>query len=85
MKKTLLGILFALFLFPVFAENVPADILAQLGTNAYKQRCPATMEVTLKNMEFLTQDGDTLMALLHFQNGGFLLISADDATIPVLG
>ena len=85
MKKNLLGILFALFLFPLFAENVPADILAQLGTNAYRQRCPVATEVTLKNIEFLTQDGDTLMALLHFQNGGFLLMSADDAAIPVLG
>lgn len=85
MKKALLGILFALFLLSTYAEKVPADILAQLGTNAYQQRCPANVEVTLKNMEFLTQDGDTLMALLHFQNGGFLLISADDAAIPVLG
>lgn len=85
MKQTLLGVLFVLFLFPIFAENVPADLLAQLGTNAYQQRCPAGVEVTLKNMEFLTQDSDTLMALLHFQDGGFLLMSADDATIPVLG
>ena len=85
MKKTLLGVLFALFLFPVFAANVPSSILAQLGTNAYKQRCSVATEVTLKNIEFLTQNGDTLMALLHFQNGGFLLMSADDATIPVLG
>lgn len=85
MKKTLLSVLFALILFPIFAEKVPADMLAQLGTNAYQQRCPTGVEVTLKNMEFLTQDGDTLMALLHFQNGGFLLMSADDATIPVLG
>ena len=85
MKKTLLGVLFACFLFPIFAENVPAGMLAQLGTNAYQQRCPTTMEVTLKSMDFFTQDGDTLMALLHFQNGGFLLMSADDAAIPVLG
>ena len=85
MKKTLFGILFALFLFPLLAENVPAGILAQLGTNAYKQRCSVATEVTLKNIEFLTQDGDTLMAILHFQNGGFLLMSADDAAMPVLG
>lgn len=85
MKKTLFGVLFALFLFPAFAGNVPAGILAQFGTNAYQQRCPANVEVSLKHIEFLTQDGDTLMALLHFQNGGFLLMSADDAAIPVLG
>ena len=85
MRKTLLGVLCAFFLCPIFAEKIPADILARLGTNAYRQRCPASMEVSLKNIDFLTQDGDTLMALLHFQNGGFLLISADDAAIPVLG
>lgn len=85
MKKPVLTLLFALFLLPLFAENVPADIIAQLGTNAYQQRCPAGTEVTLKSIDFLTQDGDTLMALLHFQNGGFLLMSTEDAAIPVLG
>ena len=85
MKKTLLGIIFALFLVPLFAENVPASQLVPLGVNAYQQRCPASIEVSLKNVDFITEDSDTLMALLHFQNGGFMLISADDAAIPVLG
>lgn len=85
MKKTLLGILFAFFLCPIFAESVPAGILVHLGTNAYQQRCPIGTEVALKSIDFLTQDGDTLMALLHFQNGGFLLMSADDAVYPILG
>ncbi|MBR0078626.1 MAG: C10 family peptidase [Bacteroidales bacterium] len=85
MKKPVLTLLCALFLLPLFAENVPAGIIAQLGTNAYQQRCPAGTEVTLKNIDFLTQDGDTLMALLHFQNGGFLLMSTEDAAIPILG
>lgn len=85
MKRSLLSLLLALFFIPLFGGNVPAGILAQLGVNAYQQRCPAGTEATLKNMEFMTQDGDTLMALLHFQNGGFLLMSADDAAIPVLG
>ncbi len=85
MKKTFLGIILALFLFPIFAENIPTGQLVSLGVNAYKQSCSIGTEVALKNVEFLTEEGDTLMALLHFQNGGFLLISADNATLPILG
>lgn len=85
MKKTFLGIVFALFLFPLFAEKVPTDQLVAMGINAYQQRCDASTEVLLKNVEFLTEDSDTLMALLHFQNGGFLLMSADNAALPILG
>ena len=85
MKKTFLGIVFALFLFPLFGENIPTDQLVSLGINAYQQRCTMGTEAVLKNVDFLAEDGDTLMALLHFQNGGFLLMSADNATLPILG
>ena len=85
MRNTFLSIVFILFLFPLFAENIPSDQLVPMGVNAYRQRCPVGTEAVLKNVDFLTEDGDTLMALLHFQNGGFLLISADNAAFPVLG
>ena len=85
MKKLFWAILCFFFLFPLFAEKVPADQLISLGINAYQQRCAINTEVILKDVDFLTQDGDTVMVLLHFQNGGFLLMSADDAAIPVLG
>ncbi len=85
MKKGFLCIVLSLFLLPLFAEKVPAGVLAQLGTNAYQQRCPAGTEVALKNIDFITHEGDTLMALLHFNNGGFLLMSAEDAALPILG
>ena len=39
----------------------------------------------MKHIEFLTHEGDTLMALLHFNNGGFLLMSTEDAAFPILG
>ena len=85
MRRILVCIALSLFLFPLFAEKVPAEAVAQLGTTAYKQRCPAATEVALKHIEFLTHEGDTLMALLHFNNGGFLLMSTEDATFPILG
>ena len=85
MRRILVCIALSLFLFPLFAEKVPAEAVAQLGTTAYKQRCPAATEVALKHIEFLTHEGDTLMALLHFNNGGFLLMSTEDAAFPILG
>lgn len=85
MKKTILVLLLSFVLFPVIAEKIPSEAIVQLGINAYKQHCSVGTEVTLKDIDFITKEGDTLMALLHFQNGGFLLMSTDDATIPVLG
>lgn len=69
----------------VSAQNVPAEMLIRLGTVAYQQRTPNEMLLTVKHTDFLTDNGDTLMALLHFDNGGFILMSAEAAVTPVLG
>lgn len=84
MKKLLIPfIIFALLPLSIFAEGVPAERVIHLGCNAFQQR---TQQVAVvKGVDFLTEDSDTLMAILHFQNGGFLIMAADDAFSPVIG
>ena len=51
--------------------------------DAFQQR---TQQVAVvKTVDFLTEGSDTLMAILHFQNGGFLIMATDDAFSPVVG
>ena len=84
MKKLLLPlIILALLPLSIFAEGVPASRVIHLGCNAFQQR---THQVAIvKDVDFLTEGSDTLMAILHFQNGGFLIMAADDAFSPVIG
>lgn len=83
MKKVLLSALLACLLpLAIFAEGIPAERLIQLGTNAFQQR--AHHPAIVKTTDFLVEEGDTLVAILNFQNGGFIIMSADDAIAPVL-
>lgn len=84
MKKILLSLILGCVLpLAIFAEGIPAERLIQLGTNAFQQR--AHQPATVKTVDFLVEEGDTLVAILNFQNGGFIIMAADDAFAPVIG
>lgn len=84
MKKHIL-FLFMVCLLPwfVFAEGIPANRIIELGTNAFQQRSHQT--ASAKSVDFLTEGTDTLVAVLHFENGGFIIMATDDAFWPVIG
>ncbi|MBP5557327.1 MAG: C10 family peptidase [Bacteroidales bacterium] len=83
MKKFLLSLIIsALLPLSIFAEGVPASRVIQLGCNAFQQR--SHQVTTVKDVDFLTEGSDTLMAILHFLNGGFIIMAADDAFSPVV-
>ncbi len=86
MKKILSLVLLALCLIPcgLRAEGIPAEQLVRLGVTAYQQRSYSTTDPVVKRTDFFVENGDTLLAVLSFQNGGFIVMSADDACAPVL-
>lgn len=85
MKKTIfLFVTMLLSVVGVFAENVPTDRLIELGINAFSQRTGSVTPV-VESTSFWVEDGDTVMIALNFQNGGFIILSTDDAAIPVIG
>lgn len=61
--------------------------LVTLGTRAFQQKascvCPQAASYSLRNCEYLRDGGNVYAAVLHF-NQGFLILSAEDAVMPVL-
>lgn len=83
------NLLFILILMPLLlpAKTLTQSELKTLGVRAFKQKaqnlCPEAAHYNLKDCEFLTSGGVIDMAVLHFESG-FLIMSAEDAVMPVL-
>lgn len=83
------NLLMILVLIPMVlsANTLTKDEMKTLGTRAFQQKAqfihPEATQYNLKSCEFLSQDGDIALAILHF-DAGFLILSAEDAVIPVL-
>lgn len=78
-----------LILIPVMmsARTLTKNEMTTLGTRAFQQKaqqiCPEAASYSLKDCEYLRNGGEISMAVLHFDHG-FLLLSAEDAVMPVL-
>lgn len=78
-----------LILIPVMmsARTLTKNEMTTLGTRAFQQKaqqiCPEAASYSLKDCEYLRDGGEISMAVLHFDHG-FLLLSAEDAVMPVL-
>lgn len=78
-----------LILIPVMmsARTLTKNEMTTLGTRAFQQKaqqiCPEATSYSLKDCEYLRNGGEISMAVLHFDHG-FLLLSAEDAVMPVL-
>ncbi|MBO4489538.1 MAG: C10 family peptidase [Bacteroidales bacterium] len=89
-KTFLSALLLLLFLVP-FAESsanpIPKDQLVSLGQEAFRQKLcaiqPQTSLPEVKSYFFIEEGGETYMAVLNFGKG-FIIMAADDASIPVL-
>lgn len=91
-KKTpmnLKKLLLALFLIPLMlsAKTLSKSELKELGLRAFQQKamsmCPQAENPILKDCDFISEGGAVCMAVLHFEQG-FLVLSAEDAVMPVL-
>src|SRR5574344_39334 len=82
------GVLFLIAIiispFSMFSVGITSSQLIQYGANAFQQRSHRS-EVLIQKLDFIVEEDDTLIAVFNFENGGFLLLSADDAAIPVIG
>lgn len=84
--KNLLMIL-ALIPMVLSANTLTKNEMKTLGTRAFQQKAqfirPEAAQYQLKSCDFLSQDGEVALAILHF-DAGFLILSAEDAVIPIL-
>ncbi len=84
MKKIgLILILIAIFCVNSFAGKVPVQQAIDMGINAFHQRVLSS-SIEVKNIDYCVEAGDTLMVVLNFAEGGFLIIGTEDAFEPVL-
>lgn len=68
-------------------KSLTKSELVKLGTRAFQQKAsgiyPQALSYSLRNCEYLRDGGDIYAAVLHFDHG-FLILSAEDAVMPVL-
>jgi len=80
--KRFIGLLILLCLsFSLFAAPVSGKRLLSFAENAFRQKNVCEQEI--KDCHFVTEGTDTLLLVVNFSKG-FIVISADDAVIPVL-
>ena len=92
-KKTLLTILSFLPLYTTYAERVPIDQALEAATNFSKQisglqlRSSQYMQLAYTAKSELRFGGDNTYFYVFNRgnNNGFIIISGDDRTLPVLG
>ena len=65
----------------LLAEPVGGKKLVSAAENAFRQKCACEQEI--KDCHFMTDGSDTLLLIVNFSKG-FIVVSADDAVIPVL-
>lgn len=84
--------LFSLFIilcvtFIAQANPIPKDKMIALGKEAFRRKAmdidPNQVGSTLKDVRFVDENGEPLLAILNFDQG-FLIIAGDDASMPIL-
>ncbi|MFA6923261.1 MAG: Spi family protease inhibitor [Bacteroidales bacterium] len=70
----------------LFAKPVSKDYASKIAYNYYKQyESSRSLNFSISNSYEIKYDGITTMYVFNFSSGGFVIIAADDASIPVLG
>ncbi|MFA6923262.1 MAG: thiol protease/hemagglutinin PrtT [Bacteroidales bacterium] len=86
MRKVILltALLFSVSI--AFAKPISKDYASRIAYNYYKQyEASRTLNFSISNSYEIKYDGKTTMYVFNFSSGGFVIVAADDASIPVLG
>jgi len=82
--------LLLLFLFVLrsflFAEKVPFDKIKKVAINWMNEKTNKTFsDNDIINLKYIISNKDTLFYIIEFSPEGFIILSADDISFPVLG
>lgn len=84
--KRIFTLLLSLLSLAVLANPVDRKTAEQVAVNYYAHYAPAGIDnFTIIDCFETTSNGMTTLYTFTFNQGGFVMVSADDATIPVLG
>ncbi|MDD5569611.1 MAG: C10 family peptidase [Bacteroidales bacterium] len=86
MKKVFLLSALLLSASIIFAKPVSKDFAGKIAYNCYKHyESSKSSNFAISNSFEIKYDGITTMYVFNFSPGGFVIVAADDASIPVLG
>lgn len=82
--------IFFIFIITVFTSNIFASPVSQeyaekIATCFYKHYAPDKTDFTVSDVVIKQKEGVNTLYIFLFKSGGFVLVSADDAAIPVPG
>lgn len=83
----ILTLLFLIILsFNVFAQNVPLETAQIVASNWYRHYAPSDKKsaIIIKTVEYKLKE-TTNFYIFTFNKGGFVIVSANDQVVPVLG
>lgn len=88
--KKISTLILALISFSLVAKEVPREVAINAATFYFKERCvvmgkPLSSEPTIKSI-YVEKDGENVLYyIVNFDQKGFVVIAANDASVPVLG
>ena len=91
MKKLFVIILSLLIPLLSYSSNITKEQAKQYALTAFQQRVNGAQQhqlfsnISIKTIDYVVEQGDTLMAIFNFQPQGFLILSMKETTYPVLG
>lgn len=84
MKKICFFLPFILLNLVSFSKSIPYTQLERLAITAFQQRTPNSEALFVKDAHFIMEGNDTLIVVFSFSQTGFLVMSADDISTPIL-
>lgn len=85
MKKFWLFLVAVVFSICVYAVPVTENTARQIALNWYSFKSEGKKSLDISKTETFMYEGLTTMYMYTFKDGGFVIVAADDASIPVLG
>lgn len=83
MKKIFYAVLFGIIILPIFAQDISTKDVKRVSVNFMNAK--AGSNKSIKSIEPLNLNNQTAIHLVHFKQGGWVLLSNDYRTLPVLG
>lgn len=86
MKKVLVSVVLLFFSGQVFSAAVPVETAKKVAENWYYERGKTTKAgISIENYFVEAKDKDTLLYVFNINPDGFVIVSAEDIVIPLLG
>ena len=91
MKKLFVIILSLLIPILSYSSDITKEQAKQYALTAFQQRVNGAQQqqlfnnISIKTIDYVIEQGDTLMAIFNFQPQGFLILSMNKVAYPVLG